>query len=392
VFSHRLPSALSPNALTRAAAAARLAGRRLLDLTQTNPTQVGLSYPRDVLSPLGDSRASRYRPDPLGLLEARQAIAAEYGRRGETVSPEALALAASTSEAYAVLFKLLCDPGDAVLVPQPGYPLFDMLTRLEGVAARPYHLDWHGRWSIDRPSLERALVRPGVRAVLVVSPNNPTGSRLRAADREWLVSLAQEHGFALIVDEVFADYPLAAPADACSLVGERRVLVFSLGGLSKSAGLPQVKLAWIVVDGPEALARDAIQRLALISDAYLSVSTPVQLAAPQLVEAGRPIRAAIARRTAANLSSLRDAVARQPSVALLEPEAGWSAVLQVPATRSEEALVLRLVEEAGVVVHPGYFFDFPREAFLVVSLLAEPGEFQEALSRLLGVAAGSPAS
>lgn len=370
---------------------ARRNGQRLLDLTETNPTKVGLSYPSDVLSSLADPRARDYRPDPLGLPAARQAIAADYLRRGMTVSADAVVLTASTSDAYGVLFKLLCNPGEAVMVPQPSYPLFDVLTNLEGIAARPYQLDWHGRWSIDRASLERALT-PDVRGVLVVSPNNPTGSMLRAGDREWLIGLAVRRGLALIVDEVFADYPLAPPSDACSLVGERRALVFSLGGLSKSAGLPQLKLGWMVVDGPDPWAGEAIERLSVINDAYLSVSTPVQVAASRLIDAGRGIRESIAARTAANLRALTDALAGHPSVTLLEPEAGWSAVLQVPATHSEEALVLRLIEEAQVVVHPGYFFDFPREAFLVVSLLPEPAVFREAIGRLLGVAAGSPAS
>jgi aspartate/methionine/tyrosine aminotransferase len=391
VFSGRLPSRLEPNALTRAVDGARRSGRRLLDLTETNPTNAGISYPADVLSSLADPRGRQYRPDAQGLAEARQAIAGECSRDRAPVSPESLVLTAGTSEAYGLLFKLLCDPGDAVLVPRPSYPLFEMLARLEGIASRSYLLDWHGRWSIDQASLERALA-PDVRAIVVVSPNNPTGSLLRSSDRDWLVGLAAERGLALIVDEVFADFPLAPLADACALSGEQRVLVFSLGGLSKSAGLPQLKLAWIAASGPAAEAHEAVQRLAVINDTYLSASTPVQVAAPRLLSAGRSIRAAIGARTLANLGSLREAIAGHPSVTLLEPEGGWSAVLQVPATQSEETLVVRLVEEAGVVVHPGYFFDFSHEAFLVVSLLPETGEFQEALGRLLGVAAGSTAS
>jgi aspartate/methionine/tyrosine aminotransferase len=297
-------------------------------------------------------------------------------------------LTASTSEAYAILFKLLCDAGEQVLVPQPGYPLFDLLTRLEGVVSRPYRLEYHGAWSIDRTSVERAL-DPPVRAILVVSPNNPTGSMLRAADRDWLAGLAADRGVALISDEVFGDYRLAPRADASTLLGESRALTFALGGLSKSAGLPQVKLGWFVVSGPDALVSDALHRLEVIGDTYLSVSTPVQIAAPALIRSGSAIRHDIAARLTQNLTALRAAVASHPSIRLLEPEGGWSAVLRVPATRSEEALVLRLLNEAHVRVHPGYFFDFADEAFVVLSLLTPRDAFDDGVRRLLPVAAGS---
>jgi hypothetical protein len=375
---------LAPNALSRAIEDARRSGIRLLDLTEANPTTAGLSYPPDVLSSLSDARAERYHPEPLGLPEARAAVAAEYARYGATVPPDRVVLTSSTSEAYGFIFKLTCDPGDAVLVPQPSYPLFDMLAGLDGVARQPYRLEWHGRWSIDRASVERALGQ-NTRAVLVVSPNNPTGSLLGGSDRDWIVALCRERGLALVVDEVFLDYPLAPDVAVRSAAGEDRALVFSLGGLSKSAGLPQVKLGWMVVSGPTALVAGALDRLALISDTYLSVSTPVQVAAPRLMEAGGLVRARIAERTKANLAVLRDRLVNRPDVALLQPEAGWSAVLQVPATESEEALALRLVRQAQVVVHPGYFFDFPREAFLVVSLLPNPAVFREAIERLFAV-------
>jgi aspartate/methionine/tyrosine aminotransferase len=272
-------------------------------------------------------------------------------------------------------------------VPQPSYPLFELLTRLEGVAAAPYRLEYHGRWSIDRASLEQALT-PTTRAVLVVSPNNPTGSMLHAADRDWLVELCALRELALISDEVFCDYRLRARRDAVSLAGEPRALTFVLGGLSKSAGLPQVKLAWIAASGPPAAVDEARTRLEVICDTYLSVSTPVQLAAPALLEAGRTIRTAIQSRISRNCGQLESEVARHPAVTLLEPEAGWSAVLRVPSTISEEALVLRLAEEANVLVHPGYFFDFPAEAWLVISLLPEPAIFDEGVSRLLRLVTG----
>jgi aspartate/methionine/tyrosine aminotransferase len=298
-------------------------------------------------------------------------------------------LTASTSEAYAILFKLLCNPGDDVLVPQPSYPLFDLLTRLEGVNGRPYQLDSHGVWSIDHASVEAALT-PSSRAVLIVSPNNPTGSMLRERDRAWLVDLCEARGLALISDEVFADYPLAPRPDACSVIaaGDTRALSFSLGGLSKSAGLPQVKLGWMIVHGPGDQVAESLERLDLICDTALSVSTPVQVAAARLIEAGRDVRASIAGRIAANLAALRARVATWPAVTLQEPEGGWSAVIEVPATASEEALVLRALHDARVIIHPGHFFDFAREAFLVMSLLPDPDVFGEALGRLLPVIAG----
>jgi aspartate/methionine/tyrosine aminotransferase len=294
-----------------------------------------------------------------------------------------VALTASTSEAYSTLFKLFCNPGDAVLVPQPSYPLFDLLARFDAVHAVPYRLRLADDWAIDRDSLRRALT-PAVRALLVVSPNNPTGSMLCEDDREWLVSVAERHNLPIVSDEVFADYPLSPRRDASSLAGERRVLTFRLGGLSKSAGLPQAKLAWITVSGPDADVRLAMERLALVLDTYLSVSTSVQLAAPGLVAAGAKIRPMIAARLRQNLAALRRHLRRHPAVTLIEPEGGWSAVLRVPATDTEERIVLGLVNDAGVLVHPGYFFDFADEAFLVLSLLPAPAAFDEAVSRIVG--------
>jgi hypothetical protein len=352
-----------------------------LDLTETNPTAVGLPYPDNLVRALAVPDGVRYRPDPWGLTEARDAIARHANPAGP-VDPAALVLSASTSEAYAFLFKLLCDPGDAVLVPQPSYPLFDLLTRLEGVEPRAYRLAFDGRWSIDRDSLARACTGRA-RAILVVSPNNPTGSYLRSDDREWLVSLADSRQLALVSDEVFADYPLARLPDAASLAGERRALTFALGGLSKSAGLPQMKLAWIRVSGPEGLVRDALQRLEIISDSYLSVSTPVQLATPALLEAGAGIREVIHARVRRNLAVLTGGVARHPALSLLPPEGGWSAVIRIPATAPEETIVIEALDRLDVLVHPGFFFDFAHEAFLVVSLLPEPEVFDEAIGRLL---------
>ena len=382
MFSSRLPVGLPSNAITQAVARLRATGATLLDLTETNPTLVGLPYPREVLSALSDSRGLTYVPEPLGWRPAREAAARECGRSGASIDPDRVVLTTSTSEAYALLFKLLCNAGDAVLVPQPSYPLFEALAGLEVVHAEPYRLEYHGRWSIDRDSLVGSLT-PRTRAVLVVTPNNPTGSMLRSADRDWLSALCAGRGIAIISDEVFRDYALAPAPDAASFAGEARALTFVLGGLSKSAGLPQMKLGWIAVSGPSALTSPAIAQLEVICDTYLSVGTPVQLAAANLIDAGRAIRSAIQERITRNLASLRILLPPDSPVSLLEPEGGWSAVLRVPATRSEESLVLRLLNDLHVIVHPGYFFDFTTEAFVIVSLLPAETDFAEGIRRVL---------
>lgn len=377
MFSARLPEHLVPNAVSRAAAEARRAGRLAFDLTETNPTAVGIDYPAAIAAALAQPGALSYHPAPFGLETARQAVARTYPR----MPFDRVVLTSSTSEAYSLLFKLLCNPGDEVLVPRPSYPLFELLTRLDGVREAPYRLDPGGAWCLDRGSIVHALTS-STRALLVVSPNNPTGSRLQHDDREWLVALARERSLAIVADEVFADYPLTPRREAVSLAGETRALTFTLGGLSKSAGLPQMKLAWIAVSGPHQLVNDALDRLTIIADSYLSVSTPVQMAAGALIEEGTRVREAIGRRILRNLTALRSAVAAVPAMTLVEPEGGWSAVLRVPAILSGEQLVLRLLDEEGVLIHPGYFFDIDGDGYLVTSLLPEPAIFDEGIRRL----------
>lgn len=385
MFSSRLPARLGPSVLSQSVSRARAAGTVRFDLTETNPTVVGLPYPADVAAALAGPAASSYEPAALGTEAARRAVATTYAPRA--LDPSRIILTASTSEAYSFLFKLLCNPGDEVLVPQPSYPLFDLLTALDGVRPSPYRLDAAGGWCLDRATLEQA-VSASTRAVLVVSPNNPTGSMLRRDDREWLVSLARAKGLALISDEVFADYPLGPRPDATTLLGEDRVLTFTLGGLSKSAGLPQMKLAWTVVSGPDDLVASALERLEIVADSYLSVSTPVQVAAPALLEAGRGIRAAIHARISQNLETLRQVVRCAPALTLHEPDGGWSVVVRVPAILSEEQWVLHLVEAHGVLVHPGFFFDLDTGVHLVISLLPLPDVFETGVSRIADMASG----
>jgi aspartate/methionine/tyrosine aminotransferase len=387
-LSSRLPNSLEPNAVARALAAKRRSGAAILDLTESNPTSAGLTYPDELLHPLANPRALDYEPQPLGLWPARAAVAADFRRRGIVISADRVALTASTSEAYALLFKLLCNAGDAVLVPQPSYPLFAHLTQLESVSAIPYALEYHGSWRVDVDSINRAAT-DRVRAILIVSPNNPTGSFLHREDLESISGLAAANEWAIIGDEVFADYPLDAAPDAVPVLSGAGVLTFSLGGLSKSAGLPQLKLGWIGFGGPQADVDRALAAYEIIADTYLSVSTPVQAAAAELIEHGAAIRSQILARVRRNLESLRRIAAAHPAVDVLRVEAGWSAVMQVPQLHTEERLVLELLEKDDVLVHPGFFFDFPREAYLVVSLLVDPARFDRAIGRVLARAVPS---
>jgi aspartate/methionine/tyrosine aminotransferase len=383
MFSDRTRWDLRPNRLAERLAAKRAAGARLFDLTESNPTRAGLVCPDGLLDSLARPQARLYEPSPFGLPAARAAAAADFARRGFPVSPERVFLSASTSEAYAFLFKLLCDPGDDVLVPRPGYPLFDFLATLESVRLRSYALAHDGRWSLDVAAL-RSLVGPRTRAVVVVNPGNPTGAYLRRDERDALEELCAERGLALVSDEVFADFPFRDDERrAASVARDGPALAFALGGLSKSCGLPQLKLAWTAVTGPPRLVADALARLEVVADTYLSVSTPAQVAAPELLARLEELQAPIRERVAGNLRALRTALGPGSPASLLEPEGGWYAVLRVPATRTEEERVTRLVEERDVLVHPGYFFDFPREAFLVLSLLPPPAEFAEGVARVL---------
>jgi aspartate/methionine/tyrosine aminotransferase len=311
-------------------------------------------------------------------------VADDFARRGVEVDPDSMVLAASTSEAYTWVFKLLCDPGTSVLVPQPSYPLFEHLTRLESIRAIPYSLRYHGRWEIDFDAVASAPA--DTKALLLVSPNNPTGSYVSPREADRLVDLCQERGWAIIADEVFAEYPVEAETPATEIVRDRPVLSFTLGGASKSLGLPQVKVAWMIVSGPRALRDEALAGLELIADTFLSVGTPVQVALPELFVRAGAVRRAIQDRLARNMRCAREVARRYPPCDLFAVEGGWSAVIRVPAVRGEDALVIDLLRRERILVHPGYFFDFPHEAFLVVSLLPAEDVFADALDRVLRVA------
>jgi aspartate/methionine/tyrosine aminotransferase len=383
-FSGRVPRDLRPNRLTTVRAGC---GEIPFDLTVTNPTRCDLPYDPALLADLAAPAALTYEPHPRGPWAARRAVAGLYADLAPAVEPEHILLSASTSEAYSFLFRLLADPGDTILVPAPSYPLFGQLTRLDAVETLDYPLDEDGGWRIDLSAL--AAAPPSTRAVIVVHPNNPTGSFVDPGDAVLLRRHCRERGWALIADEVFLPFVHdVAPAPA-SFATTSECLCFTLGGLSKSVGLPQLKLAWTVVGGPSPLVAEALERLDHIADAALSVSTPVALAAPRLLTAGATVQEAIRHRCRCNLRSLGQAVAEVPAVTLHRPAGGWSAVLRVPTVVDEEELLVRALVEEGVAAHPGYFFDFPRPGYLVLSLLPPEEIFAEGVRRLLATVADS---
>lgn len=374
-FSTRSLQEDEPNALTRALAEAKGRGP-VLDLTVSNPTTAGLAYDeRAILSALSDARMLAYEPHPLGLASARASVAAEIDHDAARI-----ALTASTSEAYAVLFKLLCDPGDEILVPAPSYPLLGWLAAFEAVRLAPYPLVYAGRWMVDTHALRQA-VTPRTKAVVVVSPNNPTGSYLGKSELDAMLDLE----LPIVSDEVFARYPLGdrVPDDRIASVLEaRRGLVFSLSGLSKTCGLPQMKLGWIAAGGDELHAHAAMQRLEIVLDAYLSVGTPVQVALPALLAAGKKTAETISARTRRNLAVVRGTLATASHATVLDVEGGWYVTIRVPETMNDEEWAVSLVSEDGVHVHPGFFFDMDRGAHLVVSLLTREDDLAEGIARI----------
>jgi alanine-synthesizing transaminase len=380
MFSRRTDWKLTPNRFTEAVREVSASGREILDLTVSNPTRAGIEYDgAAILDAFSNRGALDYDPQAKGLLAARAAVARYHGERGEHVSPERLVLTTSTSEGYSYIFRLLANPGDEVLVPKPSYPLFDFLAELQDVRLVGYPLLYDHGWQIDGPSLESA-VSEKTRAVVVVHPNNPSGSFVSTAERERLSSLCRERGLALIVDEVFLDYAHDGSRRK-SFAGNDQALTFTLSGISKISALPQMKLAWIAVSGPEADA--AMQRLEVIADTYLSLNAPVQLASGTLLNQRKKIQPQLMQRVLANLTELDRQLAAQKSSARLEVEGGWYAVLRVPATQSDEDLAIALLRNTGTMVHPGHFYDFPRDGYLVISLITPEADFREGISGVL---------
>jgi aspartate/methionine/tyrosine aminotransferase len=374
-------SSESPYSATIREARARAASeaRPIHDLTLSNPTRCAFSYdPATLLPPLANPSALAYDPDPRGFLSAREAVAAYYAARHAHIPPRDITLTTSTSEAYSFLFRLLCNPGDEVLVTQPSYPLFDFLATLDDVTLRPYPLFYDHGWHLDLDSLARAIA-PRTRAILVVHPNNPTGHFTSPREREHLEALCLRHSLALIVDEVFLDYPLRplTPAPRSFATGAHPALTFVLSGLSKIAGLPQMKAAWIATLGPDPLRTEALTRLEIVADTFLSMNAPVQLALPAWLAASAPIQAQILTRARANLATLtRVAEASPGRLQLLRADAGWSAILALPSCVGEPSCAERLVRERGVIAHPGAFYAMPEANRIVVSLIVPTAAFE----------------
>ena len=387
-FARRTSWDLTTNRYTEALEKHRRAGRELLDLTASNPASIGLDYREDeLLRALTNREALRYDPQPKGLLTARAAIAEYYAARGVPISPDNLILTTSTSEAYSFVFRLLCDPGDVLLVPTPSYPLFNFLADVQDVKLFPYELVYDHGWQIEPTSLftatdrARAAAAP-CRAILAVHPNNPTGSFLQPREAQLLNDVCAAEDAAIIADEVFLDYALSEQRPL-TFAANKDALTFTLSGLSKISALPQMKVAWIVVSGPPALQSDALARLEVIADTYLSMNAPIQLAIPAMLQERHSIQAQLMQRIRANLAELDSQLAQQNLCHRLEVEGGWYAILRVPVTGSDEELAIALLRQRGVLVQPGHFYDFAADGYLVLSLITPLATFRPGIARLL---------
>jgi alanine-synthesizing transaminase len=384
MFAERTNWNLEPNRLGAALAAHRAAGKPLLDLTVSNPTECGFAYDREaILDALRNPGALEYEPNPRGLASARTAVAEYYAARGMNISIEDIFLTASTSEAYSFILRLLCNPGDEIMIPAPSYPLFEFLADLQDVKLVRYALVYDHGWQIDFRALEQAIA-PRTRGVIVVHPNNPTGHFTKSAEMAKLGAICAGKGIAVIADEVFLDFHLGAE-QRVSFAGNSQALTFVTSGLSKICGLPQMKAAWLAVSGPHPLKERALARLELIADTYLSVSAPVQLAIPKFLAQRRAFQEQLISRVRKNLAELDRQLAEQKTCSRLEVEGGWYAVLRVPATRSDEEFALALLNEQGVYVHPGHFYDFAADGILVVSLITAEQTLAEGIRRLCAV-------
>jgi len=388
MFSKRTNWRLEENAYTRALRRQRARGKPILDLTVSNPTACGFQYDEAaILAALAAPAALRYDPEPKGLLKARAAVEQYYHEKNSEahVDLERLILTTGTSEAYSFLFRLLCEPDDEIVIAQPSYPLFEFLAAIHDVKLRPFHLVYDHGWQIDFAALTKAAT-PRTRAIVLVHPNNPTGHFVSRSEAEELRGLCLEREIALVIDEVFLDYKVPV-ADTRQKQGsfafDGRTLTFVVSGLSKIAGLPQMKVGWITAAGPDALVRDAIARLEIIADTYLSLNAPVQHALPTLLAQRGATQPQIMRRIEENLHTLDENLERQKLVSRLEVEGGWCAVLRVPAVQPDEELAIRLLEEYSVLAHPGHFYDFPDDGYLVVSLLTPVEEFGEGIRAII---------
>ena len=384
MFADRTNWNLDTNRLSEALARHRAIRRPLLDLTASNPTECGFDYDRPaIMRALSDADALDYKPDPKGLETARQAVAAYYAARSNEVSIENILLTTSTSEAYSFVFRMLCNPGDELLIPTPSYPLFEFLADIQDVKLARYPLVYDYHWQIDFHALEQAITSR-TRGAIVVHPNNPTGHFCKPEDLTRLNEVCSARQMALIADEVFLDFVLTG-AQPLSFVTNTGALTFTMSGLSKISGLPQMKTAWLITTGPEHLRKQALARLEVIADTYLSMNAPMQLATPVFLEQRRGFQKQLMTRVRSNLSELDRQLAGQKSCSRLRMEGGWNTVLRVPATRSDEELAIELLATRDVYAHPGHFYDSPSNGYLIVSLITPEPEFAKGIERLLSI-------
>jgi len=373
-FSHRTAWEFRPNPLTQLLLRLRSEGKEIRDWTIANPTLCGFPYDSGrIAAALTQPSAFVYAPEPAGHLSARAAIAGFLASGGASVSPDRIFLTASSSEGYSHLFRLLCDAGESVAIPKPGYPLFDDLARLHDVRLQTYRIRYAGGWQLDEDSVRRAIT-PETRAIVVIHPNNPTGTFLSPGEQQVIARIAREFGLAIIADEVFLTFPFQPHSAVRSCALLRAPLIFTLNGLSKMAGLPQMKLGWIAVHGEAPLVGRTVQRLDMIGDTFLSVNTPVQVAVPEILAAAEAVGESIRSRVAANYALLGAAM-KGSAISVLHAEGGWNAILQFPKIRSDEEWAAHLLTTKGLLVYPGHFFDLPFEAGVVVSLLPREEEF-----------------
>ena len=382
MFSTRTNWNLTANRLSEALARHRASGKAPLDLTASNPTQCGFQYATHaMMRALCSPRTIEYLPDPKGLETARRAVSGYYSERNLKVSPEKMVLTTSTSESYSFVFRLLCNPGDELLIPSPGYPLFDFLADLQDVKLKRYPLIYDHGWQIDLHALAQAIT-DRTRGIIVVNPNNPTGHFTKSTEMAAINQLCANRQMAIIADEVFLDFFLGAQPPASFSVNQE-ALTFTMGGLSKTSGLPQMKLAWLAVSGPEELRREALARLEVIADTYLSLNAPVQLATLIFLEMRHGFQRQVMDRIRKNLAELDRQLAAQKTCSRLEVEGGWCAILRVPATGSDEDLALELLEQKGVYIHPGHFYDFQQDGYLVLSLITPEKDFLVGIEQIL---------
>ena len=382
MFSRRTDWKLSPNRFTQAQRELQATGREVLDLTISNPTRAELHYDAEtILRALVNPQAMDYDPQPKGLRSAREAVAGYYGKQHNDIDPESIVLTTSTSEGYSYVFRLLCNVEDEILVPKPSYPLFEFLADLQDVKLVPYPLLYDHGWQIDFPSLYKA-VNHRTRAVVVVHPNNPTGSFVADKERSALNQFCREYNLDLVADEVFLDYAHDGGSRA-TFADNREALTFTLSGLSKISGLPQMKLAWIVTGGTDEQVSAALARLEVIADTYLSMNAPIQLAAPALLEQRHSVQPLVLDRVRANLSELDRGLAKHKTCRRLDVEGGWYAVLRVPVTQSDEDLAIEILRKHSVLVHPGHFYDFPSDGYLIVSLITPLQDFRKGIAKVL---------